>query len=152
MVVQSFVSLFLLCQFVIICLDGFVRPVYHDVSMTQKQCPRISSSLSCERPSLSTFMYQEAKINCASVCLQISARYCRFVTLYGEGSILSPKRTWPRFSEGRFDIFSEQKSNLHKKEPIVKEMYLLFNTHIQCLWLDQRFTDSKCQCENCNGS
>lgn len=27
-----------------------------------------------------------------------------------------------------------------------------FNTHIQCLWLGQRFTNSKCQSENCNGS
>lgn len=37
------------------------------------------------------------------------------VTLYGDGSILSPNRTWPRFSEGRFNVVSEQKSNLSKK-------------------------------------
>lgn len=41
-------------------------------------------------------------------------------TLYGEGSILSPKRTWPKFSDGRFIVFSEQKSNLHKKEETVQ--------------------------------
>ncbi len=44
------------------------------------------------------------------------------VTLYGEGSILSPKRTWPRFSDGRFIVFSEQKSNLHKKEVTIERV------------------------------
>ena len=50
---------------------------------------------------------------CLFVGMSVLLKRC--VTLYGEGSILSPKRTWPRFSDGRFSVFSEQKSNLHKK-------------------------------------
>lgn len=51
------------------------------------------------------------------------------VTLYGDGSILSPNRTWPRFSEGRFEVCSEQKSNLYKKKgQTAKEKPTLFNT------------------------
>lgn len=49
-------------------------------------------------------------------------------------------------------FFLSRNQTCTKKGPIVKKMYILFNTHIQCLWLGQRFTEWKCQCENCNGS
>lgn len=39
----------------------------------------------------------------------------RIQTLYGEGSILSPNNTWPRFSDGRFPSFAWQKSNLGER-------------------------------------
>lgn len=46
-------------------------------------------------------------------------------------------------------FFLSRNQTCTKKSQLLKKMYTL---HIQCLWLGQRFTDSKRQCENCNGS
>lgn len=60
------------------------------------------------------FFYVKRPKCCKCVCMQMP-KWMDDVTLYGDGSILSPNRTWPRFSEGRFNVCSEQKSNLYEK-------------------------------------
>lgn len=50
----------------------------------------------------------QALIILTSVCVCV----CVCCTLYGDGSILSPNSTWPKFSDGRFSDWSAQKSNL----------------------------------------
>lgn len=72
-------------------------------------------------PAITPFSVPGLKNGLYCVCEQghwhssAQQRCCRCVTLYGDDSILSPKRTWPRFSDGRLFVSFEQKSNLSKQ-------------------------------------